>query len=106
MAHAVDITWVPPPNDVWSCLTITGYLVIVRRLRDNFTVTTMLGNVTTTTLATLSAGAPYSVTVSAVVESQNTTDWQQVDMYGQRLALPSAILGLPSPALVFSTLAL
>ncbi|RHX98214.1 hypothetical protein DYB36_009521 [Aphanomyces astaci] len=123
MAHAVDITWVPPPNDVWSCLTITGYLVIVRRLRDNFTVTTMLGNVTTTTLATLSAGAPYSVKVSAVVESQvqppsclvschdessiqNTTDWQQVDMYGQRLALPSAIAGLPSPALVFSTLAL
>ncbi|RHY68588.1 hypothetical protein DYB38_001421 [Aphanomyces astaci] len=123
MAHAVDITWTPPPNDVWSCLTITGYLVIVRRLRDNFTVTTMLGNVTTTTLATLSAGAPYSVTVSAVVESQvqpiscllschdessiqNTTDWQQVDMYGQRLALPSAIAGLPSPALVFSTLAL
>ncbi|RHZ41774.1 hypothetical protein DYB26_005255 [Aphanomyces astaci] len=123
MAHAVDITWTPPPNDVWSCLTITGYLVIVRRLRDNFTVTTMLGNVTTTTLATLSASAPYSVTVSAVVESQvqppscllschdessiqNTTDWQQVDMYGQRLALPSAIAGLPSPALVFSTLAL
>ncbi|ETV84538.1 hypothetical protein H257_03712 [Aphanomyces astaci] len=106
MAHAVDITWTPPPNDVWTCLTITGYLVIVRRLRDNVTVTTMLGNVTTTTLATLSAGAPYSVTVSAVVESQNTTDWQQVDMYGQRLALPSAIVGLPSPALVFSTLAL
>ncbi|RHY87966.1 hypothetical protein DYB37_008699 [Aphanomyces astaci] len=114
---------VPVQLTTAPCLTITGYLVIVRRLRDNFTVTTMLGNVTTTTLATLSAGAPYSVKVSAVVESQvqppsclvschdessiqNTTDWQQVDMYGQRLALPSAIVGLPSPALVFSTLAL
>ncbi|ETW00731.1 hypothetical protein, variant [Aphanomyces invadans] len=105
MAHAVDITWTPPLVDWWISLTITGYNVAVRRLTDNITTTIMLGNVTTTTLVALEARTTYSVTVAAVVESQNTPEWQNVDMYGQRAPLPTAIIGLPSPALLFSTLA-
>ncbi|KAH9148078.1 hypothetical protein LEN26_004610 [Aphanomyces euteiches] len=104
MAYAVDITWAPPPS-LWTSLTVTGYEITWFVSSDlSSSKSKMVGNVTTTTLLPLLPSTVYSVTVAAVVESQNTPAWQQVDMYGQRSPLPSAIVGQPSPPLVFQTL--
>ncbi|KAF0694166.1 Aste57867_14926 [Aphanomyces stellatus] len=103
MSHAVDVTWALPP-DLWTSLTVTGYALQVTATASTTTATTITGNVTTTTLTGLAPNTVYSITVTALVESQNTTAWQTVDMYGQRAALPSAIFGRASPPLVFTTL--
>ncbi|CAK4613363.1 unnamed protein product [Aphanomyces euteiches] len=70
MAYAVDITWAPPPS-LWTCLTVTGYEITWFVSSDlSSSKSKMVGNVTTTTLLPLLPSTVYSVTVAAVVESQ------------------------------------
>jgi len=92
-AHSVDVVW-SPPGDVWSQVTVTGYLVVMRELggrAEGDVKRVVVGNVTTTTIIDLKPDTLYAAAVASFVESQKDEEWTELDLYGRRAALPGAL---------------
>eukprot|EP00638_Chattonella_subsalsa_P000403 CAMPEP_0117769996 /NCGR_PEP_ID=MMETSP0947-20121206/23453_1 /TAXON_ID=44440 /ORGANISM="Chattonella subsalsa, Strain CCMP2191" /LENGTH=979 /DNA_ID=CAMNT_0005594775 /DNA_START=113 /DNA_END=3052 /DNA_ORIENTATION=- len=106
-AHSIDVSW-EPPEDMWSALTTTGYLVSWYELEegeiwmedgsDDGWQSVSVGNVTTTTIIDLPSDTLMMFRVAAVAENQTDVEWTQLDLYGRRSLLGNAEVGPASQA--------
>ena len=92
-AHALTLSW-QPPQYVEDALTTTGYVIYQRAegTTVEYDEVAKLGNVTSTEVIGLEANSLYSFRVAAVAEDQRE-NWQNVDLYGRRDLLASALVG-------------
>jgi hypothetical protein len=93
-SRSLDVSWVPP-LDIWTQLTVTGYLLKIRQFGSAFVMERELvvGNTTTTTITGLLPDTTYAVSVAAVSENITDEAWQSFDLYGRRSLLPGAMVG-------------
>jgi len=119
-SRSADVSW-QPPIDLWTQLTVTGYVIRIRQFGSTFAMTrdVTVGNVTTTTITGLLPNTPYGFSVAAVSENHTEIDAMRMghdggldenrhrngnsssdddrkeifDLYGRRSLLPGHLIG-------------